>query len=162
MRLSRSNFEFSEKAIMSEAIRPSTKIPLLNLPDRGLEKQDPVNVVTRQTLGRSYRIPLLALSRIACSDVSTFQNGHQEDDQTDISTNLTVISLATESAASSAASSFRRNVLISQAADMIDSDKNLNTSNRSSKASTRYFLFSDTPVSPLHCYFVRRASSHGD
>ena len=126
---------------MSEAIRPSTKVPRLNLPDRGLEKQGPVNIVTRQTSGRSYRIPLLALSRIACSNESTFESGHQGDDQTDIADNLAVISLATDSDATSSANSFQRNILISQAAEMIDSDRNLNSSNRSSKASTRYLLF---------------------
>ena len=127
---------------MSEVIRHSAKVPRLNLPDRGQEKQYPVNVVTHHTSGKSYRIPLLALSRIVCFDDSTFGSRHREDEPTDSATGLTTILPAADSAETDSANSLHKDVLISQAVDIIDSDRNLITTNRSSTASKRYFLIS--------------------
>ena len=48
---------------MNEGNKSALKVPLLILPDRGLEKQTEVNVVTLQKSGKSYLIPLLILPK---------------------------------------------------------------------------------------------------
>jgi hypothetical protein len=85
---------------MNEGNKSALKVPLLILPDRGLQKQTEVNVVTLQKSGKSYMIPLLILPKsistensvsdgIACnrnegsfSDISDTDSGlHREEEK---------------------------------------------------------------------------------
>ena len=56
---------------MDEGDRSALKVPLLILPDRGLEVQMEVNVVTHQKSGKSYMIPLLILPKSTAPANST-------------------------------------------------------------------------------------------
>lgn len=56
---------------MDEGNKIVIKVPLLNLPDRGLAHQTEVNVVTQQKSGKTYSIPLLILPKVTSTANST-------------------------------------------------------------------------------------------
>jgi hypothetical protein len=55
---------------MSQEIIGTGRVPRLLLPDRGLEKYYPVNIVTHNGKGKSYRIPLLLIPSVSAPELS--------------------------------------------------------------------------------------------
>lgn len=53
---------------MSQEIIGACRVPRLLLPDRGLEKHYPVNIITHNSKGKSYRIPLLLIPSVSAPD----------------------------------------------------------------------------------------------
>lgn len=56
---------------MSQEIIGACRVPRLLLPDRGLEKHHPVNIITHNSKGKSYRIPLLLIPSVSAPDVNS-------------------------------------------------------------------------------------------
>jgi hypothetical protein len=54
---------------MSQEIVGTGRVPRLLLPDRGLEKHYPVNIVTHNGKGKSYRIPLLLIPSVSAPEL---------------------------------------------------------------------------------------------
>lgn len=62
---------------MSQEIICTGRVPRLLLPDRGLEKHYPVNVVTQNSKGKSYRMPLLLIPSISAPEIISSVRAHR-------------------------------------------------------------------------------------
>ena len=56
---------------MSQEIVGAGRVPRLLLPDRGLEKHYPVNIITHNSNGKSYRMPLLLIPSVSAPELMT-------------------------------------------------------------------------------------------